>query len=307
MKMPKISVVIPTYNRAHCLANAIDSVLAQRFQDFELIVVDDGSTDETSDLIDSYNSRVKLVSQPNSGVSVARNSGIKLAQGQWIAFLDSDDTWELDKLWIQMDDLKNCPQAGLHAVDASIQISEGHYDSLFKVQGVSREYAARPFRERPMLEAFRGTFYVQCSLIKRPVLEKVGIFNPLLKICEDIEFMARAALETPFLINPYIGTKIRRLVEQCESLSTLCQLNKIEWYRTKANIFRYIKNDPRLTSLERRMVCRNLGGVLCDIYKEYCKINKWDSALASLKDSIVEDPGLRSIARALWRSTISTR
>jgi glycosyltransferase involved in cell wall biosynthesis len=258
-------------------------------------------------LVDSYNSQVKLVSQPNSGVSVARNSGIKLAQGELIAFLDSDDTWEPDKLWIQMDDLKNCPQAGLHVVDAEIQTSGGHYDSLFEAHGVSREYAARPLRERALLESFKGTFHVQCSLIKRSVLEKIGTFNPLLKNCEDIEFMARAALETHFLINPYIGVKIRRLDEQCESLSTLCKRNTIEMYLNLANIYRYIKNNARLTSLEHRMVCRQLGGVLCDIHKEYRKINKWNSALASLKDSIVEDPGLRSIARAFWRSTVSIR
>lgn len=305
--MPKVSVVIPTYNRVQCLANAIDSVLAQRFQDYELIVVDDGSTDETAGLVDTYSSRVKLVCQPNSGVSVARNSGIKLAQGEWIAFLDSDDTWEPDKLWIQMDDLKNCPQAVLHVVDAAIQISDGHYDSLFEMRGVSREYAARPFRERPLLDVLKMTFYVQCSLIKRPVFEKVGFFNQFLKTCEDKDFLARVALEGPFFTNPYIGTKIRRLADQCESLSLICQRNRIEYFRNMEHIYRNIKRDPRLTSSEHRMVCRSLGGILCDIHTEYRKINKWSSALAALRDSIVDDPGLRSIARALWRSTLPIR
>ncbi|HET6262971.1 MAG TPA: glycosyltransferase family 2 protein, partial [Chloroflexia bacterium] len=93
-----VSVVIPTYNRAHCIAHAIDSVLRQALPPHEVIVVDDGSTDDTATVLARYDRRVRVLRQENGGVSVARNNGIAAASGQWIAFLDSDDEWAPQKL-----------------------------------------------------------------------------------------------------------------------------------------------------------------------------------------------------------------
>src|SRR5215831_13870333 len=91
--MPFFSVIIPTYNRATCVGRAIESVLRQTFQDYELIVVDDGSTDKTAEVVRQYGERIVFVSQPNRGVSAARNAGVSRAAGDWVAFLDSDDEW----------------------------------------------------------------------------------------------------------------------------------------------------------------------------------------------------------------------
>src|SRR5690242_13806787 len=98
MPDPLISVVIPTFNRARCVANAVDSVLVQTFKDCEVIVVDDGSTDATAEVLKGYGNRVRVIQQSNRGVSAARNAGIRSARGEWIAFLDSDDIWNPDKL-----------------------------------------------------------------------------------------------------------------------------------------------------------------------------------------------------------------
>src|SRR5512139_3834983 len=99
---PLVSVVIPTYNRAWCLRQAVDSVLAQEFGDFELIVVDDGSTDATADLLAAYADRIRVLRQANHGVSAARNAGIAAARGGLFAFLDSDDIWLSRKLSTQV-------------------------------------------------------------------------------------------------------------------------------------------------------------------------------------------------------------
>ena len=95
--MIPVSVIIPTYNRSHCLGDAIDSVLAQTHKNLEIIVVDDGSTDGTKDIVRSYGWPVKYIYQTNQGVSAARNRGIKEARSEWIAFLDSDDEWHQKK------------------------------------------------------------------------------------------------------------------------------------------------------------------------------------------------------------------
>ena len=97
-KQPLVSVIIPTYNRGWVLREAIDSVLAQYFKDFELIVVDDGSTDNTGEILYSYDQDLIVLRQSNRGVSAARNRGIALARGRLIAFLDSDDLWLPRKL-----------------------------------------------------------------------------------------------------------------------------------------------------------------------------------------------------------------
>src|ERR1700685_4717246 len=96
---PKVSVVIPTYNRAAKVPGAIESVLAQTVGDLEVIVVDDGSSDATGkSLAEMFGDRIRYYAQRNQGVSVARNKGIAEARGEWIAFLDSDDRWEKEKL-----------------------------------------------------------------------------------------------------------------------------------------------------------------------------------------------------------------
>src|SRR3954447_14398775 len=99
---PTVSVVIPAYNSAWCIDHAIDSVLAQTYHDYEIIVVDDGSTDETRDVVQRYGIAVRLVCKPNGGMSSARNRGISEARGRYIAFLDSDDRWLPTKLALQV-------------------------------------------------------------------------------------------------------------------------------------------------------------------------------------------------------------
>ena len=109
--MPTVSVIIPTYNHAHVLGRSIQSVLNQTFQDFELIIVDDGSTDDTESLVNrSSSNKIKYVRhQGNQGRSVTRNTGIQLAKGDYIAILDADDEWMPEKLEKQMKVIRTAP------------------------------------------------------------------------------------------------------------------------------------------------------------------------------------------------------
>jgi glycosyltransferase involved in cell wall biosynthesis len=108
--MPKVSVVIPTYNRAKLVLDSIDSVLEQTFRDFELIVVDDGSTDDTRETLQMYGDRIQYIHKKNGGVSDALNCGIHHAKGDWIGILGSDDTWLPNKLEVQMQDIAANPE-----------------------------------------------------------------------------------------------------------------------------------------------------------------------------------------------------
>ena len=106
-----VSIVLPVFNRSQWVCEAVDSVLAQTLQDFELIVVDDGSTDKTPDALGRYGDRIRLLRQQNRGVSAARNRGVRSAGGRWIAFLDSDDLWRAEKLAKQTAFLAGRPAA----------------------------------------------------------------------------------------------------------------------------------------------------------------------------------------------------
>ncbi len=129
---PLVSVVIPTFNRGRLLLHAVESALAQTEANIEVIVVDDGSTDETSQLLESYQDRIKYLWQPNSGVGAARNAGMEKASGEFIAFLDSDDRWKNWKIAVQLAAFRRFPELQLACSDASSIDDEGReVDALY--------------------------------------------------------------------------------------------------------------------------------------------------------------------------------
>ena len=120
LPMPRVSVIIPTYNCARFLQRTIDSALRQTYRDFEVIVVDDGSTDDTQALMQQYSQPVSYVYQQNQGASAARNAAVSRAEGEFIAYLDADDIWTLDKLARQVEYLDAHPMCGLVHTEVSV-------------------------------------------------------------------------------------------------------------------------------------------------------------------------------------------
>lgn len=186
--MPFCSVIIPTYNRALFLKEAVDSVLAQDFKDFELIVVDDGSTDETQKILAPYLEKnlLKVIVQKNKGVAAARNTGIKSAAADWLAFLDSDDLWLPKKLEKQINFLRENPN--------------------LKICQTEEIWIRRGVRVNPMKkhQKFSGWIFKKCLplclvspsavMIHRDVFEAVGFFDESFLVCEDYEFWLRVSL-----------------------------------------------------------------------------------------------------------------
>ena len=107
MTMPKVSVIIPTYNAARWIGETIDSVQSQTYKNYEIIVIDDGSVDSTREVLEKYIKNINYIYQDNKGVSSARNHGIKISAGEYIAFLDNDDIWLPDKLSLQIQVLES--------------------------------------------------------------------------------------------------------------------------------------------------------------------------------------------------------
>jgi glycosyltransferase involved in cell wall biosynthesis len=215
--MPRVSVVIPTYNRAACIKDAIESVLAQTFHDYEIIIVDDGSRDDTRQTIEGYGSRVQYIYQNNAGVSAARNKGISEARGEWVAFLDSDDEWLPMKLSRQMECLAKFPD--VIALVCDVEIVMGNLSHrLFEIRGLSYASGACVRLERPLTSVFDVNYFPSSMLVKREALIKAGFFDEKLSLSEDIELSGRLALLGAWgLINEPLVRLIRKTSENLSS------------------------------------------------------------------------------------------
>ncbi len=183
-----ISVVIPTYNRSTVVRRAIDSVLAQTTQPDEIIVVDDGSADDTANhLHRHYGERIKIIQQNNQGVSAARNRGIDASRGNWIALLDSDDEWMENKLTLQLDVAANDDSCVLCHTD-EIWIRNGtHLNQMNK----HKKSGGDIFKNCLPLCVISPS----SALIKKTVFNRIGQFDESLPACEDYDLWLRICAE----------------------------------------------------------------------------------------------------------------
>ncbi|MDA3909543.1 MAG: glycosyltransferase family A protein [Sulfurimonas sp.] len=200
----EISVVIPTYNRYEVLKRALASVYAQTHKPKEVIIIDDGSTDETSQILKLF-PEAKYYYQKNSGVSSARNLGIKKASYEWIAFLDSDDEWHPQKLQEHLE---------LHLDSPELQIS---YTDEKWMRDAKEVNMPKKYRK------FGGDIFKEClshciiapsaTIIHKDLFERVGLFDENLEVCEDYDLWLRIAIENKIelidkkLITKYGGDK----------------------------------------------------------------------------------------------------
>lgn len=187
--MPKVSVVIPTYNRAHLIGRAIQSVLDQTFQNFEIIIIDDGSTDNTEELIKELEKKDKRIRyirhEKNKGPAAARNTGIKVARGEYIAFQDSDDEWFPDKLEKQM-----------KSFESASAITGVVYTGFWRIKDDKKTYI--PSHKIKKKEGtihnnlLKGNFIgMPTSVVRKECFTKIGNFDIRIPYFEDWELWIR--------------------------------------------------------------------------------------------------------------------
>jgi glycosyltransferase involved in cell wall biosynthesis len=197
---PCISVIIPTYNRCWILKEAIDSVLSQEYTDFEIIVVDDGSNDATAALLSAYGDQITTIYQGNSGVSAARNAGILMAKGKYVAFLDSDDMWLPEKLSCQVDFFQSHAEAVICQTD-EIWIRNG-----VRVNPKNRHKKPSGMIFEPSLQLCLVS--PSAVMIKKSLFDAVGLFNEAFPACEDYDLWLRIGLYYPiYLIERHMVVK----------------------------------------------------------------------------------------------------
>lgn len=206
MSGPLVSAIIPTFNRANLVGEAIDSVLYQTYRNVEVIVVDDGSTDDTLAALKRYGDRIQVISQRNAGPAAARNHGIRRSHGELIAFLDSDDLWLPAKIERQVTLLA---QAGTHVPCCLCNIMMRWSDreiSSFAISQLDPAVGEGIWLNADRILATRFVLFNQAVMIRRSVIQTIGEFNESLRLLEDAEFSMRLSLEGPwaFIAEPLV-------------------------------------------------------------------------------------------------------
>ncbi len=251
---PTVSVIIPTFNRDWSLRDAIDSVLAQTYTDFELIVVDDGSTDRTHDILEAYGDRLRRIHQANRGVSAARNSGIGVSTGRLVAFLDSDDIWLPEKLAVQVAFFED-DRSALICQTEEIWIRNG------------MRVNPRKRHRKPSGLIFESSLALclvspSAVMVRRELFGEVGLFDEELPACEDYDLWLRVSCRIPIhLIDKHLTVKRGGHRDQ------LSRQDALDKYRIRSLV--KVIESGRLTTSQRDAAALTLRKK-CAIYASGC-------------------------------------
>jgi glycosyltransferase involved in cell wall biosynthesis len=251
---PTVSVIIPTFNRGWIIRDAIDSVLAQTYTNFELIVVDDGSTDRTHDILRSYGDRLRLIGQVNRGVSAARNSGIGVSTGRLVAFLDSDDLWLPDKLAAQVAFFEHSRSA-LICQTEELWIRNG-----MRVNPKKRHRKPSGLIFKPSLALCLVS--PSAVMVRRELFDEVGLFDEALPACEDYDLWLRVSCRIPIhLIDKPLTVKRGGHRDQ------LSRQDSLDKYRIRSLV--KLIESGRLTVSQRNAAVLTLRKK-CGVYAKGC-------------------------------------
>jgi glycosyltransferase involved in cell wall biosynthesis len=260
--MPKVSVIIPTYNYDRFLGEAIHSVLAQTFQDFELVVVDDGSTDNTKQVVSNFaDERIKYIYQQNQGVSAARNTGISACCGDYVALLDADDVWVPQKLELQVKILDSRPDiaavcSDVYVVDAHTGVTINRFWNDGRRLGTFNPHMAPKKLLRRLLA--RGCFiHPSSTIFRRVVFDEVGLFDESLQTHEVWELSVRILLHFDIAL---IDTPLVKYRQHAANLSA-------KWHEMEEDgvkvLYKAINTLP-LTPDDVRVIKRRLARNNCE-------------------------------------------
>lgn len=252
---PQVSVIITTYNRAAMVVEAVESVLAQEITDFELIVIDDGSTDETEERLSVFESRLKYYQQENAGVSAARNRGLEIASAPLVAFLDSDDLWLPAKLQVQHKYLKKNPE--IHICQT---------EEIWWRNG--RRVNPKKHHQKPSGDIFRRSLDLclvspSAVMVRGSLLEKVGYFDEELPAAEDYDLWLRVSVEYPVVLLPS-----PLVIKRGGHADQLSARSGIDRYRI--NALEKLLQSGRLSTRQYKDTWKALQRK-CQIYGEGCR------------------------------------
>lgn len=305
-KDPFISVIIPTFNRARQVHSALGSVLAQTYRNFEVIVVDDGSTDETEKVVASLienqsrsGIQVRYVHQHNQGQSAARNRGAEEAGGEWIAFLDSDDLWLPRKLERQVEALRLFEGKSRACItDARFVNDLGMNTTCFR-RG-ARNYEDKvglDYEAAQSLANIRDPFCVSTLLVHAEVAKRVGWFDSGFKYAEDHDFLLRLSLATPIC---YVNTLLCTIDQSKSPEGSRCRPwddLEVRLQGWQSVLEKWLNMNGQLPPNVRKMVVHNLQRVHSAWTNWYLEQEKYDSAASSMREALGYEVSARLLTK----------
>jgi glycosyltransferase involved in cell wall biosynthesis len=249
---PLVSVIVPAYNRAGIIGETIENIFQQTYANVELIIVDDGSTDNTQEILASYGERVRWVSQKNAGPAAARNHGIRMAKGEIVAFQDSDDAWHPTKIERQVSLLERARETVCCVCNCTVELP-GIVVRSFESAPLNPPIEEGVWLNPAEVLATRFILFNQAVAIRREVLERIGGFDESLRLMEDMDLALRLSLEGPWtFIREPLATrqdKIKRTLGH-EATPQILTENEV---RIREGIVRIVDRDRRLASFRPLM------------------------------------------------------
>ncbi len=258
---PTVSVIIPTFNRAGSLPEALETVLSQVPFPDEIIVVDDGSQDNTQEVLASYKGLIKVVYQENAGAAAARNTGMKMASGDWLAFLDSDDLWTPNRMASLHRDLE-VADAGVIAHTGDLQMTGAGYDvGLFSHRGWDIPMDRAEQLDYPLRRTLSG-LPLPATAIERKTALACGGLPEEMPIYEDLAFLSRVALKGAWLFTGDTMAQARRLEGDDTALSNIERLRPHLAASVMANFMTDFLNEEKMSPIVRTLAARHTSGAL---------------------------------------------
>lgn len=280
IEAPTVSVVIPAYNAAWCVRRAIDSVLTQSWRDLELIVVNDGSTDKTADILRAYGDRVIRIDQDNAGMSAARNTGIGAARGRYIAFLDADDLWLPDKLARQVALLEQQADLAFCSTCARFEDPDGHPAGEWGCPASGRVSLPQVLENHAAIAGGASSVLARSEIVKR-----LGGFDEALRGAEDTDLWVRLAAEGEFAC---IAEPLVVVLRRPDSVSR-------NYEQMRAGALAMTRKNRHLLPIRMQgAFWRSLyAGVLCDYAKWAYREQRTARALSDLAQALWLSPARR--------------
>jgi glycosyltransferase involved in cell wall biosynthesis len=258
MANPLVSVIIPTFNRNNVIHRAIDSILQQTYKNVELIVVDDGSTDNTSDTLASYKDKLTVIHQNNAGPSAARNRGVEASRGQIIAFLDSDDLYMPTKIERQVDIMQKLDKSVPCCLcNAIVHFPDGRKKTSFDLAPIKPSYRVGIWKNVARILSTRFVLFTQSVAVHRKVLTRIGGFDESFSIMEDHALALHLSLVGPwaYIQDPLVIYH----ADKPEGLSYRARKEKIQLQKVMVRMYSKILHDNRIECPKtRRRIEHNL-------------------------------------------------
>lgn len=310
----KVSVVVPTYNRARSIREAVESILAQTYPAYEIIVVDDGSTDDTPEILAGYGDRIIVIRQENRGVAAARNAAIRQATGEWIGFLDSDDLWYKDRIEQFARNSGEIPKKSVFVSSVEISYSDEKID-IFKLHNIKiPQFSILNRREK--LKIATSAAMLQGMIVSSDIFRHDCFDETFRNGSDRLFFVSLCSLDVAWYGSPRVVAEVRRFEQDHVAISDRFQAIKPENYLNNFRIYQaaerleFCRNDRNFLQSKKALAAYDLARAVRSLDKkkersmllEAAKAHPtyWKGVLKSLGCFLLGAWGYR-IATGRWR------